>query len=73
MSDDALRAHLAVIAEHTRDALTLLGESAGTGALGGSLALPTGSDACTHPAGKRDHAMGGNWTCQVCGYEGRDG
>lgn len=69
-SDDQLRAHLAVIAEHTRDALALLDGTAGT--LGGSLTLPTGSDACTHPAGKRDHAMGGNWTCQICGYAGRE-
>jgi len=62
-----------VIAEHVQDALALLDVTAGTGALGDSIALPTGSNACTHPQGKRDHAMGGNWTCQVCGYAGRDG
>jgi hypothetical protein len=69
-SDDQLRAHLLVIAEHARDALALLGEA---GTLGGSLTLPVGSNACTHPAGKRDYTLGGNWTCQVCDYGGRDG
>ena len=66
---DQLRAHLAVIAEHARDALVLIGEGA---ELPSALSLPKGSDACTHPEDKRDRAMGGHWTCQVCGYEGRD-
>ena len=65
-SDDALRAHLAVIAEHARDALALLG----MGATPGPLILPEGLP-CTHPQTQRTYAMGGHWRCS-CGATGKD-
>ena len=62
--DDQLRAHLAVIAEHARDALALLTAAAGP------LILPDGLP-CRHPKETRTYAMGGFWTCP-CGAEGKD-
>lgn len=63
---DQLRAHLAVIAEHTRDALALLDE----GELAPGLSLPKGSDACRHP--RKQPGMGGYVTCLECGARWKD-
>ena len=65
-SDDQLRAHLAVIAEHAQAALALLGMGTTTG----PLILPDGTP-CTHPESQRTYAMGGHWTCS-CGAIGKD-
>lgn len=65
--EEELRAHLAVIAEHSRDALALL-ESGVTIAPG--LELPVGSSACGHR--RRERQMGGYWTCLDCGAKGRE-
>jgi hypothetical protein len=59
-SDDQLRAHLLVIAEHARDALALLEESTP------GLTLPKGSTACTHR--RNSLGMGGYRTCLDCGF-----
>ncbi len=70
-ANDELRAHLAVIAEHARDALKLID---GGASVPSSLIAPSGT--CTHPEDKRIRRMGGYWTCDPlkggCGQEGRD-
>jgi hypothetical protein len=65
-SDDELRAHLLVIADHAREALELLGMTATPG----SLIVPPGTP-CTHPIAQRTYAMGGYWICS-CGANGKD-
>ena len=65
-ASDELRAHLAVIYEHARDALRLLDAGA---EITNELIVP--ADKCGHPESKRTRMMGGYWSCE-CGEKGRD-
>ena len=65
-ASDELRAHLLVIADHTREALQLLD---GGAEVTPTLSLPEGSRACTHR--RRQEGMGGWETCLDCGARWR--
>ncbi|MCK9358202.1 MAG: hypothetical protein M0R22_13835 [Dehalococcoidia bacterium] len=65
-ASDELRAHLLVIYEHARDALTALDAGA---SLTDELIVPGGQ--CSHPESTRMHMLGGYWECP-CGVKGRD-